>query len=238
MDKNINKEIWQRRFVISIIVCIGLLASTVGFYIFKEIEKNKRIEIEGNLQRTIELKEAVEEDLRKEKVRAMDLAKELVKKKNKLRIALVNLEEKEKTVQDLTAELEKESDAKAELETRFEDVQAQLKLVLRGREALEKKLERMMSRSTRYMDLGKIVVKANPIIEGRVLVVNKEYEFVIIDLGRENNIRQNAIFKVYRDNEVVGKVQAKEVFADMSEAVILPEWQTKPIKEDDIVRKL
>lgn len=75
------------------------------------------------------------------------------------------------------------------------------------------------------------------ILNGKVLTVNKDFNFVIINLGKKDGIRKGMDFLVYRDKKLIGKVQVEETFSDMSSCVILP-WVTSEVfKKDDGVMK-
>lgn len=75
------------------------------------------------------------------------------------------------------------------------------------------------------------------IFNGKILEVNSEYNFVIINLGKENGIKKGMVFMVYREKKLLGKVEVEEVFGDMSSCIILPWFKKEEIKIDDGVLK-
>ena len=71
------------------------------------------------------------------------------------------------------------------------------------------------------------------ILNGKVLEVNRKFDFVIINLGKEDGIKKGMMFMVYRDKKLLGKVEAEDIFPKMSSCIVLPEWKQGNIKVDD-----
>ncbi len=86
--------------------------------------------------------------------------------------------------------------------------------------------------------LEKIVIKQLPSHEGRILKVNPDYSFVIVDIGAKEHLSAGDILSVYRDNEFIGRLVIEKVQEGYSAASILPRWRNAQIKENDIVREL
>ena len=74
---------------------------------------------------------------------------------------------------------------------------------------------------------------AAQIKSGKILEVNDDYDFVIISIGKEDGVEKGMLFLVYREKELLGKVEVEEVFDDMSSCVILPWYRDEEIKIDD-----
>lgn len=75
------------------------------------------------------------------------------------------------------------------------------------------------------------------ILNGKILEVNREYNFVIVNLGKDDGVKKGMVFMVYRDRRLIGKVEVEEVFSDMSSCIILPWFKNEEIKIDDGVLK-
>jgi hypothetical protein len=96
------------------------------------------------------------------------------------------------------------------------------------------------------VELGTVVVKSGQEqtqqvqqeSQGRILVVNREFDFVMINLGSNNGIENGTIFGVYRQERLIAKVEAERVYEDMCSAVILSEDKKGNIQEDDKVKML
>ncbi|MFH1094138.1 MAG: hypothetical protein V1739_08350 [Candidatus Omnitrophota bacterium] len=73
-------------------------------------------------------------------------------------------------------------------------------------------------------------------LEGQILVVNKEFAFVVINIGEKDGIKNAEVLDVYRGQELLGKVQVERIYDTMSSAIILPKVTKKEIKEGDSVK--
>lgn len=76
------------------------------------------------------------------------------------------------------------------------------------------------------------------ILEGKVLVVNKEYDFVVVNIGQKDNLAIGDTLEVFHKEKKLGKLKVEEVRDTMSVAIPLEPKLIKQIKEDDrVVRK-
>lgn len=75
------------------------------------------------------------------------------------------------------------------------------------------------------------------ILNGRILEINREYNFVIVNLGKEDGVKKGMVFLVYRDKRLLGRVEAEDVFNDMSSCNILPWYESEEIRIDDGILK-
>lgn len=71
-------------------------------------------------------------------------------------------------------------------------------------------------------------------ITGKVLAVNKENNFVVIDLGQDAGLKAGDAFKVYRGDRPVASIEAIQVRRSISACDIKKE--ASPIKIGDVVR--
>ncbi len=164
-----------------------------------------------------------------------------------------NLDKQEKDNSIIAGKLEK-------LSRETEDIRAQLTMIRMAKEELEKKIIQLSrKKKVEAVELDTIVVDkgaadGQPVsgqtgnkpdfiplgpparIEGQVLVVNKEFAFVVINVGEKDGIKDSEVLEVYRGTEFLGKVQVERIYDTMSSAVILPEATKQEIKEGDIVK--
>ncbi|MBU1087002.1 MAG: hypothetical protein KKD05_05715 [Candidatus Omnitrophica bacterium] len=143
----------------------------------------------------------------------------------------------------------------------FDDVKTQLGQIRMAKEALENRIIQLKRKKEMVdsVELETIVVDQNsnmsvqatgaqsesllykPLpqpakLEGQVLVVNKEFAFVVVNIGEKDGIKNSEILTVFRGTEILGKVQVERIYDTMSSAVILPEQTFKDIQEGDIVK--
>ena len=206
---------------------VVLLITSIVFYFIKEKEKKLRIytqsqltqtikekkQVENKLADTVKAKEVVETEFTAEKERSSMLQEELEDKNQQIKLALDRIE------QEISARRK---------------VEAQLMITLKEKEDLAQKV----SQSSDTVELEKIVINPGSVINGKIIMVSKEYAFVVVNLGHQQSLKAGDILYVYRNDEVIGKIQIQRTEENMSAAVILPDWQNVEFKENDVVKTM
>jgi hypothetical protein len=166
-----------------------------------------------------------------------------------------SVEDREREIARLRGELAQGATERAELEGKLaellEDQQTMEFQVAQLEEAkgeLELKLAELSARPT--VELEKVLVAgggpeasgqpagAPPIPEGEIIVVNREYDFIVMNLGRSHGLSEGQEFRVVRGDEVLGTVKVEKIYNELSAAAILPTSRKDQIREGDIVRAL
>lgn len=76
-------------------------------------------------------------------------------------------------------------------------------------------------------------------VEGKVLVVNKDYDFMVINLGSKDGIGLGDIFSVYHENKYIGDVKVEKLHDSMSAAGFLSlEIKHKVSEGDKVAQKI
>ncbi len=73
------------------------------------------------------------------------------------------------------------------------------------------------------------------ILEGRIVDVNYDWGYVVINIGQSDNLTNNISMTVGRDREYIGNVLVTKVFNDYAVAEIVPEMQQGMVLEGDNV---
>jgi len=81
---------------------------------------------------------------------------------------------------------------------------------------------------------GKKEISQDKPLEGKVTVVNKEYDFVVINLGEKDGVSKGDQFSIYREGKVIGDIRVEKVHESMSAAGFAAELKDV-IKENDLV---
>lgn len=208
---------------------VVLLIASISFYFLKEKEKKLRIATQNQLTQTIEEKKKVENKLI-ETVKAKEQVEgELASEKEKSSTLKKELDDKEQQIKTTLDRLEREITARKKAE-------AQLMITLKEKENLETKVRNLKEAPT--VELEKIVIKPGSVTTGKITMVNKEYAFIVVNLGSQHNIKVGDILSVYRNDEFIGKVQIERAEEKMSAASILPDWQNVEFKENDVVKTI
>lgn len=71
--------------------------------------------------------------------------------------------------------------------------------------------------------------------EGSILVVNKEYNFAVINLGTNEGVKQDAVFSVFRKDKYLGDIKVEKVHESMSAAGFVTDGLIDKIAEGDKV---
>lgn len=83
---------------------------------------------------------------------------------------------------------------------------------------------------------GPIEAPEKPGVVGRIISVNPDWDFVVVSLGREDNLMPTAQLLVFRGNDLVGKLRVSTMIDDGAAiANIEPGWALSAIREGDHV---
>jgi len=124
---------------------------------------------------------------------------------------------------------------------------SKIETLLQAKTNLEKTIEKYRSAgadaeitpSTQQVQLNKIAVqkKNNPEptaqYAGTVLEVNNEYEFAVVDIGKEKGVKPGVRFSVLRNEKKIGEIVIREVYNGMSIAEAVMEKSTLRFKRGD-----
>jgi len=151
---------------------------------------------------------------------------------------------------DLEKKLQDMQDEKSALERRVSEMEAMLTERLSQINSLKEKIESAKAgvineEGKESVELPAIVVKpkaialtdqegTGAILMGRVMAVNKENNFVIVDLGEEAGVKIGDAFRVYRSDKPIANIEAIQVRRSISACDI--KKQGMAIKIGDIVR--
>ena len=79
---------------------------------------------------------------------------------------------------------------------------------------------------------------ADPKTTGQVVVINREYDFIVVNLGRNHGLTIGQEFQILRGAEVLGQAKVEKVYDELSAAALAPGSQKDNIREGDEVRAL
>ena len=70
-------------------------------------------------------------------------------------------------------------------------------------------------------------------LAGQIVVVNKDWNFVVVDVGSDAGALINGVFLVHRADKLIGKIRVSSVSRNLALAEIINDWQTTPFREGD-----
>ena len=74
--------------------------------------------------------------------------------------------------------------------------------------------------------------------DGQVVVINREYDFIVMNLGKNHGLSVGQEFQIVRGSEVLGRAKVEKVYDELSAAALLPDSKKNSIREGDTVRPL
>ena len=226
-------------------------------------EKNKEADEKINgLLDELELQEGIREELKKENQALKEKFEKETKAKAELQEKLASNAEAAQSLPELEAQLQAEQGARQELEQKLSAAEERAKTL---EEALAKmqqqgvespapvpveaapEAEEPQQQETPVIEeesfenkeeilLEKIVVapaKAAP--EGRVVMVDTETEFVIVNLGANHGIKEEQVLAVSRGQDQLGEIKVTRVQPEMSAADFIPPLTSRQVRKDDSV---
>ncbi len=208
-------------------------------------KKSKITALESQLQETnaelLTLRSSLEKE-KSDKSQALSKVKELTDQ--------ISAKENEKAT--LEKKLTDSENTLREVDKRVKEMEEQLKSAEALKKDLEKKVLDLESKS-QNVELGKIVVNPDapkgaegskssgkPVkaLEGKILVVNKDYKFAVINLGSKDGVSVGSIFSVTHNNKNVGDVKVEKVHENMSAAgFVTLELKDKLAEGDSVALK-
>ncbi|MFH1519942.1 MAG: hypothetical protein ABIE75_05190 [Candidatus Omnitrophota bacterium] len=232
--KKFNK-LKRVRAILLVVSLAGITLASV-FFIQKQIERQKRIITEGKLETTIEAKKVVENNLTAR-------TKQWEGERAKAQVLTEKLDNEIRRRQQIAAKLDKIAQQLAQeqrhrggLEQEVKETEEKLTLAIKAKAEIEAKYKELQTNSIGVIELEKIVVTARPPLEGRVVLINREQEFILVDLGSKDKLEIGEVLAVYRNNDLIGRARIVEVRETLSAATILHELRWNEISEDDIVK--
>lgn len=223
-------------------------------------EVNNKYKItDEELRKTKQYSSDLEFKLRASETKITNITDELQKEKAAREDALMKLEEISSALEQqktLRTDLENKL---TQAHNDLKKLQEQLKTLENKKVELENKLKEMSAvpsggAAQNNVELGTIVVtpesakavpaasktpaKANKpkaALEGKVLVINKEYNFAIINLGNKDGVGVGDIFVVYHANKHIGDISVEKVHDSMSAAGFLSADLKNKVSEGDKV---
>lgn len=222
----------------------------------EELEDLKgRVKIfEAKLQESKDAMAALEANLQAAQDQVGVLNNELEKERAEKKENLAQVEQLRSDLQkqkDLKDGLDKQLDAATKnakgLQAQLKELEArktELEAKMKDLEALVKQPQAQKPQE-QGVELGKIVVSPEGAaekpkaqssgVEGKVLVVNKDYNFAVINLGNKDGVEAGNIFSVYNNNKNIGLIKVDRVHDSMSAASFVSAEIKDKVKEGDKV---
>jgi len=265
MNKRASASVPVLLVIILTIILLGSTVS--GFYLYynehlKNIELNNRIEEIITKQKASEAKllesQRVVSSL---ELRLKDSTSKIDDLNNQLNLEKASKAAATSDLESVRAQLQEQNSLRANLESKLKKAEEQLssmeeklkdleskKVELESKEKLE--AEGQAEGQAEGVELGKILVGPDKVkinvpddsvlakpAEGKVLVVNKEYNFAVISFGSKDGVKLGDLFSIYSGKKYIGDVKVEKLHDSMSAAGFMSEDIKNRVKEGDRVEK-
>lgn len=242
---------------------ISATMAVIGF-VGKEREYMKRIVVEDKLALALKEKKSMERDLESAKTAKKDSEDKIIKMEEKVKdissqldeikqkgeTAIAELEIKKTELAKIKIELDNEKKEKLNISKKLDTIQSDYDKIKKDAARLtnenmdlEKKIAELQEKQS--INLDKIVVNSGdedassqavkPLMEGKILVVNKEYNFIVSDIGQDKGIQKGAKFDVMDGSRFLGQAEIDKVYDTMSSATILPGGKINDMKKGNVI---
>jgi septal ring factor EnvC (AmiA/AmiB activator) len=101
------------------------------------------------------------------------------------------------------------------------------KVLLHTRDRLQARLDQLIGTNP------DVVLRAD--LRGKILVVDPKWDFVVLDIGDDQGVKENAELLVSRDGKLVAKVIVRSLDKDRCIANVIPGWKLGDVIEGDEV---
>lgn len=202
-------------------------------------EKNKEADERINsLMDELDLQKGLSEEIKTESAKLKEqLAKE-IQDKEALQKTIGGFNNPEE-ISQLKIKLEAEMNLRGQAEQQVADLQSKItaleQQVGKGFEVQKNKVPPEVEQAQKEIDLEKIVVAPKDVPEGRVLSVDADTEFMIINLGAKDGLQPGLVMSVYRGQEYLGDVKVTRVQPEMSAADFIPPFSSRKVRKNDQV---
>lgn len=249
-----------------LIILISLSLAGGGFYLYKT-ETAKNVELEDKIEELStkqKIAEAKFVEAQRIQVTLDEKLKDALAQieilNTKLTMEQSAKDEALAKMEAMRSDLEAQKDLRLDLEKKLaqaqgdvRSIQDKLTVIDKEKGDLESKVSDLEAKSN--VELGKIVVspetkqtkksnkatveKASPAKgeEGKIMVINKEYNFAVINLGSKDGLNVGDQFSIYRSNKFIGDLKIEKLQESMSAAGFVTDGIKDKAKEGDKVIK-
>ena len=250
--------------VLLIAASVAFAVMAVIGFMGKEREYMKRLIVEdklaatlkvkGNLEKELETIKSAKEQAETKIVKIEEKFKELSSQfndvKQKSEYGATEREAKKAELEKIKVDLSNEKKEKLNISKKLDSLKVDYDRVNKevSRLAEEKAdLEKRMAalREKQSVNLDKIVVNSGEnsgasqavkeALQGKILVVNKEYSFIVTDIGQDKNIQKGAKFDVMDGAKFLGQAEIDKVYDTMSSATVLPGAKINEMKKGNAI---
>jgi hypothetical protein len=185
-----------------------------------------RRQLERQLTEMLASLERTQAEARRERQRAQGLSEALLSARAHMEEAVGRLAAEQQTVRELRVRM-------TAMDEHMNQLQSQLAVSLQDTPSLASGAE------WSAVQLDRIVVSSAdaPALQGRVVSVHPEWNFVVLDLGW-STVKIGETVSIVRGDKLLAKARIERVQEGVCAATVLPEWPMAEVHVNDVARIL
>ena len=216
------------RRVLLAVLGIVVTATAMGEHLSRRMMERRyqkatetREQLERHVSGILATHRQLTNELATERQRNGELSNAIAAKSAELEQAVGRLTEESRTIRELQQQLRTQEQQMAQLQGELAS-------------ALQRAQSAAMIAPDAAVELERVLVSsdgASP-LQGRVISVHPEWNFVVIDLGWDA-VKIGDTISILRNEAVLAKAKVERVQEDVSAAAVLPEWDAAGIEVND-----
>ena len=116
----------------------------------------------------------------------------------------------------------------------LKEAQGTIEAINEEKTVLERKNERLQARLDKYEGTNEFVILPAS-LHGKILVVDPKWDFVVLNVGDDQGVKENGELLVSREGKLVAKVIVRTIEKDRCIANLVPGWKLGELIEGDEV---
>jgi hypothetical protein len=216
----------------------GTIDAVLNDLIAKAGQQHDRLnDTRGGLEQTRTELASTKDTLKQTEDNLVAAKKDIKEKGDTIATQKTDIEQKAESItkltgekETLTAKGEQQTAEIAKLTDKLSDRETQLEATTKFVEKLQKQITYLMQGegSTNALPPG---------LQGQILAVNSQWNFVVIDVLPDTGLMPSTDLMIQRDSKLIGKVRITQVFRDRNFAVgeVLSDWKQAPVEKGDYV---
>jgi len=181
-----------------------------------------------------ELKKTTDE-LNQTKDELAKTKRDLEAAKNEIAMLKERIVQKDAEIAKLNEQIARQEQRVAELKQTIEANKQRIAEIENKNADLKDEVLRLEVELARYLNDPNIVKQMPKGLAGRIVAVNDEWNFVVLDIGKREGLVKDAYMMVHRGDQFIGKVRITQTADHMAVADIERQWMVAPIQEGDRV---
>jgi predicted RNase H-like nuclease (RuvC/YqgF family) len=250
--------------LLSVLAVLALLAAGVAIALQMQ-ERTRRLakerellmakaeneDLQQRLTDTRSAKERLEGELTRTKDELVQNLQQLEEERKTKETLAKSVDERQREIDRLAKELEQFRAERlsltqqvAQLQQERDGLQGKVGDLEEAKAELDTKVTELSQHPSVELDRVMVSGSGSPLIssgaglQGQVLVVNRDYDFIVMNLGRNHGLNIGQEFQVIRGSDVLARVKVEKVYDELSAAAILPDSNKEAIREGDAVNAI